>query len=106
MQQRAVAALALSLHYATALPRCRSDGSKARDEYSVNCRIQNQNKCPRADAGRKGVMFVSKPRIIDLHNHIIPLTLIDAARREPGRYGMRVEDRDGKIFYERRGKLS
>ena len=49
---------------------------------------------------------MSKPRIIDLHNHIIPLTLIDAARREPGRYGMRVEDRDGKIFYERRGKLS
>ncbi len=49
---------------------------------------------------------MSKPRIIDLHNHVIPLTLIDAARREPGRYGMRVEDRDGKIFYERRGKLS
>ena len=44
--------------------------------------------------------------IIDLHNHIIPLTLIDAARREPGRYGMRVEDRNGKIFYERRGKFS
>lgn len=49
---------------------------------------------------------MTEARIIDLHNHVIPLTLIDAARRAPERFGLRVDDRDGRIFYERRGKLS
>jgi aminocarboxymuconate-semialdehyde decarboxylase len=49
---------------------------------------------------------MSKPRVIDLHNHVIPMTFVNAMRAEPARYGMRIEDRDGKIFYERRGKFS
>jgi aminocarboxymuconate-semialdehyde decarboxylase len=44
--------------------------------------------------------------IIDLHNHVIPMTFVNAVRAEPTRYGMRIEDRDGKIFYERRGRFS
>ena len=49
---------------------------------------------------------MTAPRIIDLHNHVIPLTFVNALRAEPARYGMRIEDRDGKIFYERRGRFS
>ena len=49
---------------------------------------------------------MKNPKIIDLHNHVIPLTFVNAVRAEPTRFGMRIEDRDGKIFYERRGKFS
>lgn len=43
---------------------------------------------------------------IDLHSHVIPPTLIDAIRKEPARFAMKIEARDGKLHFERRGKLS
>jgi aminocarboxymuconate-semialdehyde decarboxylase len=43
---------------------------------------------------------------IDLHSHVIPPTIIEAIRKEPARFGMKIEARDGKLHFERRGKLS
>lgn len=42
---------------------------------------------------------------IDLHTHVIPPTIIDAVRRDPRRFGMQLAERDGRIFFERRGEL-
>ena len=44
--------------------------------------------------------------IIDLHTHVIPPNIVDAMRRDPARFGMRIEERDGDIFYERHKKLN
>jgi aminocarboxymuconate-semialdehyde decarboxylase len=43
---------------------------------------------------------------IDLHSHVIPPTIVDAVRRDPSRFGMKIEGRDGKLYFERRGRLS
>lgn len=43
-----------------------------------------------------------KPRI-DVHNHVIPQTMLDAIAREPGRYKMKFELRDGKQRIVREG---
>jgi aminocarboxymuconate-semialdehyde decarboxylase len=42
---------------------------------------------------------------IDLHNHVIPRTIIDAILKEPKRYGISIEERDSKLFYVRFGQL-
>ena len=42
---------------------------------------------------------------IDLHTHVIPPTVVEAVRRDPKRYGMQLAERDGRIFFERRGQL-
>jgi aminocarboxymuconate-semialdehyde decarboxylase len=42
----------------------------------------------------------------DLHSHVIPPTIVEAMKRDPQRFGMKVEERDGKIFFERRGQVS
>ncbi len=44
-------------------------------------------------------------KAIDLHSHVIPPTVIDAVRRDPQRFGMKLVERDGRIFFERRGDL-
>jgi len=43
---------------------------------------------------------------IDLHSHVIPPTIIEVMRRDPQRFGMKVIERDGKLYFERRGKLN
>lgn len=43
---------------------------------------------------------------IDLHSHVIPPTIIAAIQDDPQRFGMKITGRDGKLFFERRGKLS
>lgn len=43
---------------------------------------------------------------IDLHSHVIPPTIIAAIQGDPQRFGMKITKRDGKLFFERRGKLS
>ena len=42
----------------------------------------------------------------DLHSHVIPPTIVEAMKRDPQRFGMKVEERDGKIYFERRGQVS
>jgi len=37
----------------------------------------------------------TRPRI-DVHSHVIPMEMLQAIEREPGRYGMRFEEKDGK----------
>lgn len=43
---------------------------------------------------------------IDLHSHVIPSTIVEAIRQDPARFGMKIEARDGKLHFERRGRLS
>ncbi|HEV2009294.1 MAG TPA: hypothetical protein VGQ88_11295 [Burkholderiales bacterium] len=43
---------------------------------------------------------------VDLHSHVIPSTIIDAIRRDPQRFGITIEERGGKLYFERRGNRS
>lgn len=43
---------------------------------------------------------------VDLHSHVIPRAILDAARREPARFGISVGERDGKVFLDRHGHRS
>jgi aminocarboxymuconate-semialdehyde decarboxylase len=36
---------------------------------------------------------------IDLHNHVVPPTIVEAIRLKPGRYGTKIEERDGKQYF-------
>lgn len=40
---------------------------------------------------------------IDLHNHVVPPTIVDAIMRSPGRYGTEIEIRDGKRYFNVHG---
>jgi aminocarboxymuconate-semialdehyde decarboxylase len=41
---------------------------------------------------------------IDLHNHVIPPTVVAALERNPKRYGMSIDDKDGKRYFNRHGR--
>jgi len=43
---------------------------------------------------------------IDLHNHVIPPTIVDAIARNPGRYGTRIEEKEGKRWFNSHGRLA
>lgn len=43
---------------------------------------------------------------IDLHNHVIPPTIIDAIRKDPVRFGTRLETRDGKLYFDSHGRMT
>jgi aminocarboxymuconate-semialdehyde decarboxylase len=43
---------------------------------------------------------------IDLHNHVIPTTIVDAIAREPKRYGTSIEEKDGKRYFNSHGRLA
>jgi aminocarboxymuconate-semialdehyde decarboxylase len=43
---------------------------------------------------------------IDLHNHVIPPTILDAIKARPGRYGMELQDKDGKRSYTTHGRVA
>ncbi|HUP94576.1 MAG TPA: amidohydrolase family protein [Burkholderiales bacterium] len=40
----------------------------------------------------------------DLHNHVIPPTIVDALTRNPTRYGMSIEEKGGKRFFNSHGR--
>jgi aminocarboxymuconate-semialdehyde decarboxylase len=42
---------------------------------------------------------------IDLHTHVIPPTVVDVMRNDPQRFGTRVIERDGELYFERRGNI-
>src|SRR5690349_24883259 len=42
----------------------------------------------------------------DLHNHVIPEIVVQAIRRHPDRYGTRIEERDGKRFFDSHGRMT
>ena len=41
---------------------------------------------------------------IDLHNHVIPPTVVAALERNPTRYGMSIDDKDGKRYFNSHGR--
>jgi aminocarboxymuconate-semialdehyde decarboxylase len=43
---------------------------------------------------------------IDLHNHVIPATIVDAIARDPKRYGTSIEEKDGKRYFNSHGRLA
>jgi aminocarboxymuconate-semialdehyde decarboxylase len=43
---------------------------------------------------------------IDLHNHVIPPTIIDVISRDPARFGMGIEMKDGKRHFNSHGRLA
>jgi aminocarboxymuconate-semialdehyde decarboxylase len=49
-------------------------------------------------AGKKQAVKKSKraPPRIDVHSHVIPLEMLQAIEREPGRYQMRFQEKDGR----------
>jgi len=48
----------------------------------------------------------SRPRTYDLHNHVIPQTVVDAIARNPGRFGTRIEEKDGKRYFDSHGRMT
>jgi aminocarboxymuconate-semialdehyde decarboxylase len=55
---------------------------------------------PKNTAGRKG------PKTYDLHNHVIPEGVVQAIRRNPERFGTRIEERDGKRYFDSHGRMT
>jgi aminocarboxymuconate-semialdehyde decarboxylase len=47
-----------------------------------------------------------RPKTYDLHNHVIPETVVQAIRRHPDRYGTRIEERDGKRYFDSHGRMT
>ena len=43
---------------------------------------------------------------VDLHNHVIPPTILEAVRHDPDRFGLRLEESGGRIYLERSGGRS
>ena len=41
---------------------------------------------------------------IDLHNHVIPPTIVDAMTRDPQRFGMSIEEKNGKRYFNSHGR--
>jgi aminocarboxymuconate-semialdehyde decarboxylase len=42
----------------------------------------------------------------DLHNHVIPNTIVEAIRRHPERYDTRIEERNGKQYFDSHGRMT
>ncbi|MDP1535612.1 MAG: amidohydrolase family protein [Burkholderiales bacterium] len=43
---------------------------------------------------------------IDLHNHVIPENVIEAIKREPEKFHTRIEEKDGKRYFDNHGRLA
>jgi aminocarboxymuconate-semialdehyde decarboxylase len=43
---------------------------------------------------------------IDLHNHVIPPTIIDAIRKDPARFGTKLEEKNGKLYFDSHGRMT
>src|SRR5262245_39864666 len=42
----------------------------------------------------------------DLHNHVIPPLVVDAIVRNPENFGTRIEERDGKRYFDSHGRMT
>jgi aminocarboxymuconate-semialdehyde decarboxylase len=43
---------------------------------------------------------------IDLHNHVIPPAIVDAIARDPERFGTKIEEKDGKRYFNNHGRMT
>ena len=48
----------------------------------------------------------ARTRTYDLHNHVIPEPVIQAIRHNPERFGTRIEERDGKRYFDSHGRMT
>lgn len=48
----------------------------------------------------------TKVKTYDLHNHVIPETVVQAIRRSPERFGTRIELRNGKRYFDSHGRMT
>lgn len=55
---------------------------------------------------KRGARKASRNRTYDLHNHVIPEKVVQAIRRNPDRYGTRIEERGGKRFFDSHGRMT
>jgi aminocarboxymuconate-semialdehyde decarboxylase len=46
-----------------------------------------------------------KVKNYDLHNHVVPEKVVQAIRRNPERYGTRIEEKDGKRYFDAHGRM-
>jgi aminocarboxymuconate-semialdehyde decarboxylase len=58
----------------------------------------------RKSGGRKKT-GAGKARTYDLHNHVVPESVIQAVKRDPKRYGRRVVEKKGKRYFDAHGRL-
>jgi aminocarboxymuconate-semialdehyde decarboxylase len=47
-----------------------------------------------------------KLKAYDMHNHVIPMTVVNAMERNPERFGTRIEMRDGKRYFDSHGRMT
>src|ERR1700741_2138535 len=47
-----------------------------------------------------------RPKTYDLHNHVIPEGVVQAIRRNPERFGTKIEVRDGKRYFDSHGRMT
>jgi aminocarboxymuconate-semialdehyde decarboxylase len=47
-----------------------------------------------------------KPRSYDLHNHVIPPGVVEAIVRNPENFGTRIEERDGRRYFDSHGRMT
>jgi len=57
-------------------------------------------------AAKKKAGAKKKVKNYDLHNHVIPEGVVQAIRRNPERYGTRIEERDGKRYFDSHGRMT
>ncbi|MDH3437783.1 MAG: amidohydrolase, partial [Betaproteobacteria bacterium] len=43
---------------------------------------------------------------IDLHNHVIPPSVVEAIRAHPERFGTRLEERNGQSYFDSHGRMT
>jgi aminocarboxymuconate-semialdehyde decarboxylase len=47
-----------------------------------------------------------RPRTYDLHNHVIPPSVVDAIVRNPENFGTRIEEKGGKRYFDSHGRMT
>ena len=57
-------------------------------------------------ATRKKVAGKKRVKTYDLHNHVIPEPVVQAIRRNPERYGTRIEEKNGKRYFDSHGRMT
>jgi aminocarboxymuconate-semialdehyde decarboxylase len=53
----------------------------------------------KASGGKKGITY-------DLHNHVVPETVVQAIQRNPELFGTRIEERNGKRYFDSHGRMT
>jgi aminocarboxymuconate-semialdehyde decarboxylase len=61
--------------------------------------VRKKGSAQKKKGAKKGMTY-------DLHNHVIPQTVVDAIRRSPDRYGTRIEEKNGKRFFDSHGRMT